>query len=73
MPASRFVADFIGDVNLMQGRVSAVEAQGIAIESAAVGGTIRVDSRRGAGATFMISLPIALANGHDPGARVNNG
>jgi putrescine transport system ATP-binding protein len=43
LPASRFVADFIGDVNMIEGRVAAVDAQGIAIESAAVGGTIRVD------------------------------
>ena len=36
-PNSRWVADFIGDVNLIEGRVAAVGAEGTVIESAAAG------------------------------------
>jgi putrescine transport system ATP-binding protein len=36
-PNSRWVADFIGDVNLFDGRVAAVGAEGTVIESAACG------------------------------------
>ncbi len=41
-PESRFVADFVGSVNLFEGRVTADERDAIAIESAEFGGTIRV-------------------------------
>src|SRR5262245_29468763 len=40
-PNSRWVADFIGDGNLIEGRVAAADASGITIESAAAG-TLRV-------------------------------
>ena len=36
-PNSRWVADFIGDVNLIEGRVGEVGAEGMVIESAAAG------------------------------------
>jgi len=36
-PNSRWVADFIGEVNLLEGRVTEAGAQGIVIESAAAG------------------------------------
>jgi putrescine transport system ATP-binding protein len=41
-PASRFVADFVGSVNIFEGRVTADERDAIAIESPEFGGTIRV-------------------------------
>ena len=36
-PASRFVAEFVGDINLIEGRVTAVEGDLIALESLPVG------------------------------------
>ena len=39
-PASRFVADFIGAVNLLEGRVAAAEQGFLRIECGALGGTV---------------------------------
>jgi putrescine transport system ATP-binding protein len=41
-PASRFVADFVGSVNIFEGRVSSDARDAVEIESAEFGGTIRV-------------------------------
>jgi putrescine transport system ATP-binding protein len=56
-PATRWVAQFIGDVNLIEGRVSAVGADGLAIESAGAG-ALRVAPLQGVqtGATVWIAL-----------------
>jgi putrescine transport system ATP-binding protein len=40
-PSSRWVADFIGDVNLIEGRIVAIAPQGMAIDAVA-GGRLRV-------------------------------
>ncbi|HUL45946.1 MAG TPA: ABC transporter ATP-binding protein [Steroidobacteraceae bacterium] len=42
-PASRFVADFIGSVNLFEGRVLANGAEGLCITSAGLGCTVRAE------------------------------
>jgi putrescine transport system ATP-binding protein len=47
-PATRFVADFIGSVNLFEGRLIEAHPDGSRIECAELGGTIRV--ARGVGA-----------------------
>jgi len=56
-PNSRWVADFIGDVNLIEGRVVEAEAGGAVIASAAVG-TLRATSAAGAapGQTVWVAL-----------------
>jgi putrescine transport system ATP-binding protein len=41
-PESRFVADFVGSVNIFEGRVSSDARDAVEIESAEFGGTIRV-------------------------------
>jgi putrescine transport system ATP-binding protein len=41
-PGSRFVADFVGSVNIFEGRVSSDARDAVEIESAEFGGTIRV-------------------------------
>src|SRR5437660_3807557 len=41
-PATRFVADFIGSVNMFEGRVSEAEADGVRIECAELGCALRV-------------------------------
>ena len=56
-PNSRWVADFIGDVNLIEGRVVEAGAAGAVIESAAAG-TLRAASAAGAapGETVWVAL-----------------
>jgi len=41
-PSSRFVADFVGSVNLFEGRISVDEKDRLEIDSAEMGGTIHV-------------------------------
>ncbi len=48
-PATRFVADFIGSVNMFEGQVSANGAEGLCITSADLGCTVRAE-RAGGGA-----------------------
>jgi putrescine transport system ATP-binding protein len=43
LPSSRFVADFLGDVNMIEGRVASVDERGITIDSPGLGTTVRVD------------------------------
>jgi putrescine transport system ATP-binding protein len=43
-PATRFVADFIGSVNMFEGRVSAERAQGLRLECEELGCALRADS-----------------------------
>src|SRR6195256_5842176 len=56
-PNSRWVADFIGDVNLIEGRVAEVSAEGTVIESAGAG-RVRAASASGAkvGDTVWVAL-----------------
>jgi putrescine transport system ATP-binding protein len=42
-PASRFVADFVGSVNMFEGRLIEDEADHVRIESGELGGTVYVD------------------------------
>jgi putrescine transport system ATP-binding protein len=67
-PNSRWVADFIGDVNLIEGRVVAVDAAGAMIESPNVG-QVRTAVAHGAkpGDTVWVALrPEKLRIGHEP-------
>jgi putrescine transport system ATP-binding protein len=50
LPGSRFVADFIGDVNMIEGRVDEIGEQGMTIDSPQAGCTLRTD-RTAAAAT----------------------
>jgi putrescine transport system ATP-binding protein len=56
-PNSRWVADFVGDVNLIEGRVVEANASGTVIESAAVG-KVRAGAAPGAkpGNTVWVAL-----------------
>ena len=56
-PNSRWVADFIGDVNLIEGRVQSVEAHGTIIEAPA-GGWLRTATQANvpAGTTVWVAL-----------------
>jgi len=42
-PATRFVADFIGSVNMFEGRVSAAPGEGVRLECNELGGTLRAE------------------------------
>ncbi len=42
-PANRFVADFIGSVNMFEGQVRQAQADGVRIECAELRGTVRAD------------------------------
>jgi len=57
-PASRFVADFIGSVNLFEGRVLANGADGLCITSADLGCTVRAERATGSehGATVWTAI-----------------
>jgi len=76
-PATRFVAEFVGDNNVFEGTVSAVEDDSAGVDGTAgnerplatvrVGGTeltVAADCRRGASVTFCVR-PGALAPGID--------
>ena len=73
-PATRFVADFIGSVNLLEGEVTQADAAGLCIRCAETGGEMRT---RGAavapGATVWVALrpeKIELARAPAPEAGV---
>ena len=57
-PASRFVADFIGSVNLFEGQVLANGADGLCIKSADLGCTVRAERAGGGeqGATVWTAI-----------------
>jgi putrescine transport system ATP-binding protein len=57
-PASRFVADFIGSVNLFAGEVAANGADGLCIRSADLGCTVRAERAAGSarGATVWTAI-----------------
>jgi putrescine transport system ATP-binding protein len=73
-PNSRWVADFIGDVNLIEGRVVEAGAAGTSVENASVG-TLRAaaSSEAKVGDTVAVALrPEKVRIGRDvPPARVN--
>src|SRR3954468_9877965 len=71
-PNSRWVADFIGDVNLIEGRVIAVDVAGTMVESTSVG-KVRADAGDAkVGDTVWIALrPEKLRIGHAPPAKAN--
>jgi len=74
-PSSRFVAEFVGDINLIEGRVTAVEGDLITLENVPVG-VIELDEDAPScrpGDTLTIGLrpeKIALSHG-EPGQGVN--
>jgi putrescine transport system ATP-binding protein len=57
-PATRFVADFIGSVNMFEGQVCANGADGLCIESAVLGCTVRAERAAGnaRGATVWAAI-----------------
>ncbi|MGB6605778.1 MAG: ABC transporter ATP-binding protein [Steroidobacteraceae bacterium] len=77
-PATRFVADFIGSVNLFEGRVrDATGAMGVCIESAELGCTLRAERCVGiaAGATVWTAIRperIAIARQPPPAGAAEN-
>ena len=71
-PVDRFVADFIGSVNLLEGRVAALDPQGIRIRCEPLGCTVRAAQRVAcaAGDTVWAAIrpeKITLAAGESPG------
>jgi putrescine transport system ATP-binding protein len=71
-PNSRWVADFIGDVNLIEGRVVAVDAAASTIESASVGKMRAAAGDAKVGDTIWIALrPEKLRIGDAPPANAN--
>jgi putrescine transport system ATP-binding protein len=75
-PRTRFVADFIGTMNIFEGKVSRA-AQGEAmVESAEAGATLRAEGGgAAAGATAFVAVrpeKIAIARAGDPAARADN-
>ena len=76
-PASRFVADFIGSVNMFEGRVAANGADGLCIASADLGCTVRVERAAPGshGATVWTAIrpeKIQIARGQPEGAPGEN-
>ncbi|MBT6118492.1 MAG: TOBE domain-containing protein, partial [Rhodospirillaceae bacterium] len=56
-PGSRFVADFIGSVNLIEGRVLRIEGENAVIEAEALDGELRAEG----GAGIATGDPVAIA------------
>jgi putrescine transport system ATP-binding protein len=74
-PNSRFVADFIGSVNMFEGRLVQDEADHVVIEAPALGGTIYVDHGVSAapGATVWVAIrPEKLRITHERPAGAHN-
>ena len=72
-PASRFVADFIGSVNLFEGRILANGADGLCITSAELGCTVRAERAAGSehGATVWTAIrPEKIQISRAPGGGV---
>ncbi len=71
-PATRFVADFIGSVNLLDGQVTGTDAGGLCIHCAETGGEIRAEAAAVApGSSVWVALrpeKIELAREPQPGA-----
>ncbi len=56
-PATRFVADFIGSVNLLEGRVTGTDSEGLCIRCAETGSEVRARAATVApGATVWVAL-----------------
>jgi putrescine transport system ATP-binding protein len=57
-PATRFVADFIGSVNMFEGQVSGAAGQGVRIQCSELGCTVRAEraSASAAGATIWTAI-----------------
>jgi putrescine transport system ATP-binding protein len=70
-PATRFVADFIGSVNMFQGEVCANGADGLCIRSADLGCTVRAERAAGSarGASVWAAIrPEKIQIARDPAA-----
>lgn len=74
-PSSRYVAEFVGDINLIEGEVTAVEGELVTVESAHVG-TLVLDeeaSRPAIGDRIAIGIrPEKLSLSHDAPAQAVN-
>jgi putrescine transport system ATP-binding protein len=74
-PANRMVAEFVGDVNLVEARVVSVRGQLVRLESARHG-TIEIDEEEAAtapGATALVALrPEKISIAHEPPAQPVN-
>jgi len=74
-PASRVVAEFVGDINLIEGRVAAVAGDLVSVESPRIG-RIELDEdapRLAPGEQVCVGLrPEKLAHGHDEPAQPVN-
>ncbi len=74
-PANRYVAEFVGDINILEGRVLSVEGDLVSVESA-VAGTVELDEEApalGIGAPVLVGLrPEKIGLSHDePAGAVN--
>ncbi|POR48971.1 ABC transporter ATP-binding protein [Bosea psychrotolerans] len=71
-PVSRYVAEFVGDINVLEGRVSAVEGDLVRVESA-VAGPLELDEDApgfALGDTLLVGLrPEKIALSHDEPAQ----
>ncbi len=71
LPNSRYVADFIGDINLIEGRVAPDAGTGARLECAGTGATVEtsqpVDAAPGSEAWFAVR-PEKVAISHEPPA-----
>ena len=57
-PGSRFVADFIGSVNMIEGRVLRIEGENAVIEAEATGGELLAETREGLAAGDPVALAV---------------
>jgi putrescine transport system ATP-binding protein len=72
-PNCRFVADFIGAVNLFEGRVAVVEAGALVVECAELGARLRVAGAGTAGQAVAVAVrPEKVALGTAPAADLPN-
>ncbi|MDR6872901.1 putrescine transport system ATP-binding protein [Bosea sp. BE125] len=74
-PVNRYVAEFVGDINVLEGRVSLVEGDLVRVESS-VAGLLELDEDAGSfapGDALLIGLrPEKIALGHDEPAQCLN-
>ncbi|WP_237152150.1 ABC transporter ATP-binding protein [Oryzibacter oryziterrae] len=60
LPATRYVADFIGDINLIEGKVSAVSGTQLSLTSEGIGGVIDAEAAEGGDATVGLDACFAI-------------
>jgi putrescine transport system ATP-binding protein len=60
LPASRYVADFIGDINLIEGKVSGVSGNQLSLTSDGIGGVIDAEKAEGGDAAIGMDACFAI-------------